>query len=132
MGKRNPEARKRYAQSDKAKAARARWHAANPGRRLFQCARLRAKDKVLPFNITVEDCAIPERCPILGIPLFHSRGFKGGPRANSPTLDRIIPALGYVKGNVMVISHRANTIKTDATASEVRAVADFLEAWACR
>lgn len=43
------------------------------------------------------------------------------------SLDRIVPSLGYVPGNVAVISHRANRIKSDATADELRAVADWLD-----
>ena len=44
----------------------------------------------------------------------------------TPSLDRINPKLGYVKGNVQVISWRANNIKRDATAEELRLVADFV------
>ena len=43
-----------------------------------------------------------------------------------PSLDRIIPELGYVKGNVVFISMRANSIKQDATEQELYLVADWL------
>lgn len=46
---------------------------------------------------------------------------------NSPTLDRIVPDLGYVPGNVAVISFRANAIKRNATVAELKAVAAWLE-----
>lgn len=50
---------------------------------------------------------IPETCPVLGIPLTI-----GGKRSpSSPSLDRIDPALGYVPGNIRVISDRANRLK---------------------
>ena len=49
------------------------------------------------------------------------------PGPGSPTLDRIVPSLGYVPGNVVVISHKANSIKSNATAAEIRAVADWLD-----
>ena len=96
----------------------------NPQRYILTAARCRAKYKGLPFNINVEDIQIPEKCPILGIPLCHKDGF---PDDGSPALDRIIPSLGYVKGNIMVISHRANNIKGDASLEELRAIVYFLE-----
>lgn len=78
-------------------------------------ARLRARDRDLPFNITAEDIKIPAVCPVLGIPMFFGEGRSTD---NSPTLDRIVPALGYTKGNVAVISFRANQIKSNGDADE--------------
>lgn len=60
----------------------------------------------------------------MGIPLYSMTGTRGG-GPNSPTLDRIRPDLGYVKGNVIVISGRANRIKSDATIEELRDIASF-------
>ena len=37
----------------------------------------------------------------------------------SPTLDKIIPERGYVKGNVQVISHKANSMKRNASLDEL-------------
>ena len=45
----------------------------------------------------------------------------------SPSFDRIYPKKGYTKGNVIVISNKANRIKTDATVKEIRKVANFYE-----
>ena len=69
---------------------------------------------------------MPDCCPVLGIKLERNRD-KCGPGPGSPTLDRIVPSLGYVPGNVVVISHKANSIKSNATAAEIRAVADWLD-----
>jgi len=91
---------------------------------LWSSAKERAIKKGVPFDIEVDDIEIPETCPVLGIPLQHG---KGRPIAGSPTLDRIIPEIGYVRGNIMVISHKANTIKSDATPEELRKVAAFYE-----
>jgi hypothetical protein len=55
-------------------------------------------------------------CPILGIPLFV-KGEVAGP--NSPSLDKIIPELGYIKGNRWVISYRVNAMKNDANLDEI-------------
>jgi hypothetical protein len=72
----------------------------------------------------MDDISIPDHCPILGIPLFPRRGKQGG-SDNSPSLDRIEGKFGYVKGNVIVISNRANRLKSDATIKELRDIASF-------
>jgi hypothetical protein len=69
---------------------------------------------------------IPDHCPILGLPLYRNVGGRAqGP--NSPTIDRINPALGYVRGNVRVISARANSIKSDSTPEELLRVAAYMQ-----
>ena len=75
----------------------------------------------MPFDIGPEDVFVPEVCPVLGIPLRSGKG-RGGLNDASPTLDRVIGPLGYVPGNVVVISHRANRIKSDATVEELEAI----------
>jgi hypothetical protein len=91
--------------------------ARNPESYLLARARHRAKTDGLPFDLHLADIVIPETCPILGVPLARQAGSCAGP--NSPSLDRIIPALGYVKGNVQVISHKANSLKRDGTLAEL-------------
>jgi hypothetical protein len=86
-------------------------------------ARHRAKKFNVPCTITREDISIPETCPVLGIPLVWNSGYG---RPNSPSLDRIDPAQGYVPGNVQVISKRANSMKNDGTAQELLAFADWV------
>ena len=88
----------------------------NPERILWQSAKDRAIKFNLPFDIEISDVIIPSHCKILGIPLFEG---SGKPTANSPSLDRIDPKLGYVKNNIQVISFKANTIKSNATKEEL-------------
>jgi hypothetical protein len=92
-------------------------------RRMFQCARDRAREQGIPFSITIEDVRIPERCPLLGIALVPGTGKL---HAASPSLDRLRPDLGYVPGNVLVVSYRANAIKHDATPEELERIAAAL------
>lgn len=88
-------------------------------------AKRRAKQKGLPFNLEVKDVpVIPDCCPVLGIPIRTATCRQND---NSPTLDRIIGQFGYVKGNVRIISWRANMLKRDATLEELRAVANDAE-----
>lgn len=93
---------------------------ADPSYYLWSKARTRARKSGLPFDITPEDVIIPKLCPILKQPLVV---LSGGPY--SPSLDRIKPKLGYVRGNVCVISHRANSIKRDATKEEILLMAQW-------
>jgi len=84
---------------------------------LWKGCQNRAKKNNIPFNLEYSDVIIPKKCPILEIPIF-----KGNERhvANSPSLDRLVPELGYVKGNVRVISYKANTMKSDASIEEIK------------
>jgi len=96
-----------------------------PRYQMWNSAKIRAKKHNVPFDLDLSEFPeIPEKCPVLGIPLKGNS--QSGPCWNSPTLDRIIPELGYVKGNIKIISHRANTIKSDATEDEILAVARYV------
>lgn len=90
---------------------------------MWNSAKVRAREKGLPFNIEVSDVIIPEVCPLLGVPLTRNKKVN---RFDSPSLDRLLPAEGYVKGNVAVISNRANAIKNNATADELELIAKNL------
>lgn len=91
--------------------------------RAIASAKIRAFKKGIPFAITKADLTIPEFCPILGIRLSLSKSVATG---NSPSLDRINPKLGYVPGNVAVISYRANMIKSCGTAAEHERIAQWI------
>ena len=83
--------------------------------RLFNAAKTRATAKGREFSIELSDIHIPELCPVFLIPMV------------SPSLDRIDNEKGYVKGNVRVISKRANQLKNNATVEEMQMVlADML------
>jgi hypothetical protein len=93
----------------------------------LQSAKSRCKDSDIPFDIEVEDLLpFPLYCPVLGIQLDWLADSRSGVD-NSPSLDRLDPKTGYVRGNVMIISNRANRIKNDASLEEVMQVARWLE-----
>jgi len=85
----------------------------------------RAKSLKVPFDLTIDDIIIPVICPILGLKLKYNEGT--GPKDNAPSIDRIIPELGYVKGNVVMISNRANRIKSNASLDDMRKIVKFYE-----
>ena len=93
-------------------------------------AKKRAEDRNLPFNIIKQDIADAwpkdDYCPALRIALRIRRG-NTGPTDNSPSLDRVIPHLGYVKGNIAVVSRLANQIMSSARRSEVIKVGKWFD-----
>lgn len=93
-------------------------------KRLCDAAKHRAIKHGVPHTITPSDIVIPQFCPVLGIPLIIS---KGPITPNSPSLDRLNPSLGYTPQNITVMSFRANTIKNNASPTELRLVAGWLE-----
>ena len=95
------------------------------GERIFHSAQQRAKKAGLLFTLKRADVVVPKTCPVLGIPLF--KGTRKN-KENAPSLDRLNPKLGYVPGNVHVISYKANRLKSNATAAELCAVVRYIRA----
>lgn len=85
--------------------------------KMWGAAHWRAKREKVPFSISPSDISIPDRCVLLDIPLIAQ---KNRMSVNSPSLDKIIPELGYVVGNIQVISQRANLLKSNSTLEELR------------
>lgn len=94
--------------------------------RVYHAARTRAKKTGLPFDLDRDHIfsLCVTHCPALGLELTYNAT---GTPPNCASLDRIRPELGYVRGNVVVVSYLANTIKQNATAAEVAAVARWME-----
>ena len=91
--------------------------------KILRNARLRAQSRGLDFNIDYSDIEMPENCPVLGTKISYGGGRQN---ENSPSLDRIDSSKGYVKGNVRVISWRANRIKSDATLAELESIVRYI------
>lgn len=88
--------------------------------KLWHRVKHRAKEKGIPFNIEMDDIKIPKVCPVFGTI------FEEGNHKTCASLDRIIPELGYVKGNIQIISNKANMIKADASAEDIKKVYEWL------
>lgn len=91
---------------------------------IYNAAKSRAKTKGIAFNLELNDIIIPSVCPILGIPIVRGN-YKQ--MDTGPSLDRLFPEKGYVKGNVHVISRRANMIKNCGSAEEHYKIADWMK-----
>lgn len=101
------------------------YYKENPDKYLYWQLKARAK-KNLDFDLEMTDVVIPEVCPILGIKLERNIGKLSGSQ-NSPSVDRIDNTKGYVKGNIQVISLRANVMKSDASPEELRKFANWIK-----
>ena len=62
---------------------------------------------------------------MLGLKLNYGPG--GSMDPDRATIDRLDGRRGYVKGNVRVICYRANSLKSNATVKELRAVLRYME-----
>ncbi len=91
---------------------------------IWNAAKQRARKQGIPFNIEVSDVIVPDTCPVLG---FHLERTPKAAGPNSPSLDRIKPELGYVKGNVEVISQRANLLKSNADIDDLKRLIEWME-----
>jgi len=97
-------------------------------KKLFKGAKERAKQKNIKFNLSLEflESIAPEKCPVFGFNLSWGRSKKGLLK-NSPALDRIVPELGYVTGNVQWLSNLANNMKQNANSQQLIQFADWIK-----
>lgn len=92
---------------------------------LYSHLKSSAKSRGIEFSITktdLYDLSFPLTCPILGIKLAWNRGKSCD---NSYSIDRIDSTMGYIPGNLVVISNRANILKRDATLKELQLLAEY-------
>jgi hypothetical protein len=101
------------------------WDLKNPHKKMFNGARHRANKNNLEFNITLDDIMpLPTHCPVLGTEL--RKGISSSD-SHSYSLDRVDNTKGYIKGNVAVISARANRLKRDGTLEEFEKLVKWLK-----
>lgn len=120
--------RKSYTEEEKAqaKSQRSNWEkewrpeyfSYKPEKRLIWAARKRAKEKGLEFDIEESDIHVPTHCPYLNIELVPHVP-RGNKRDQCMSLDRVDNSKGYIKGNVEVISHLANSMKNSASQEQL-------------
>lgn len=88
-------------------------------KRIFHRAKSRAAKNGREFNLDFGDIVLPDRCPVFGVPFIY------GDADWTYSIDRIDNEKGYIKGNIIIVSLKANRIKNSATVSELQSVLEF-------
>jgi hypothetical protein len=104
-----------------------KWVENNPTKKIFYVKRAGAKRKGIEFTLQYEDVVWPDHCPVLGNKIDYSR-FRGNgnkPMPNSPSFDRIDHTKGYTPDNVIIVSNKANIIKSNSNVDELERVASY-------
>ena len=91
-------------------------------RLLYKNIKSRCKRINREFSIDLEDIIIPEKCPVFG---FELKREDRQTWMCAPSVDRIDSSKGYIKGNVTVVSRRANILKKDATLEELEQLFNY-------
>ena len=102
-------------------------HRAAPWKATYHRLKVRAKKNCIPFNLTKEylESIWTDTCPVFGIPLEVNS--TPGANDNNPNVDRIVPELGYVVGNVQIISGKANRMKNDGSLADLERLVEFMQ-----
>lgn len=90
-------------------------------RRLLQSTKVTASTQNLPHGIEKSDILLPTHCPYLEIEIDYEAPGKSW---NAPSVDKIVPSLGYVPGNIQVVSCMANRMKSNASISQLMTFAE--------
>ena len=99
----------------------------NTLQRQFNTRKQSALRNGILFSIKFEDIEQPEYCPVLGIKLNYGWSGEGLRDDAKATIDKLVPELGYVPGNVFVISWRANKLKNDMTIIELENILRYMK-----
>jgi hypothetical protein len=96
----------------------------NPLAQVLRLAKKRAEKAGVPFTLTLENLPpVPETCPAIKGAKLERVKFGKGARGLAPSLDRVIPSLGYIPENVVWVSNRVNASKGNLTPEEHMAAA---------
>ena len=101
------------------------WQIREHNYELYMIGRIRQNAKKTGHIVTIteDDLDVPEFCPVLGIRL--DKHATKETRSTAPSVDRIDNNIGYVPGNIVIVSLKANRIKNDATVEELEKVLNF-------
>ena len=101
------------------------YRRANPEKSMLRGAKDRAKRKGMEFNLVESDIIIPKYCPVF--PEIELIINDGKSSYNSPSLDRVDNNKGYTKGNIRVISSRANILKKNGSLNDFKRLIEYIE-----
>lgn len=102
------------------KKSKVDWKKLSIEKKILNRAKGRARDRGLEFNLTIDDIILPTHCPVFGVE------FKYGDADWTYSIDRINSRFGYVRGNVQIISNKANRLKNNATVEDIRLLYNWM------
>ena len=82
-------------------------------------------DKDLPIILTASTAVICACCRV-GLNYTTGNG-RGGRNIRCPSIDRILPAKGYIAGNVAIICFRCNALKNNASRKELQDILRYID-----
>jgi len=107
-------------------ARRTKFYVDNPAKYILTTIKGRCKRDGIVFDLSEEDFkSLPTHCPVFNTPLERNLGKRKWSRY-ALSVDKIQPNLGYVTGNVQILSRLANNMKSDATPEELLLFADWI------
>ena len=106
------------------KQTRVAWKHKSDKRKIIDRLKSRCAARGLDFNLVEDDLIIPDVCPVFGTPF-------GSDVDSRLSIDRIDPKKGYIRGNIQIISDKANRIKSNATSEEIRLVYEYTSKGVC-
>lgn len=122
---------RRASMSDEINAYARAWKAKNKdrvrARRLVEAAKLRAKKHGLPFSLRTLE-ALPDNCALCGMQFSMVVSMHGGATHSAPSIDKLIPSLGYTEENTWIICRGCNATKSNATPDFMRRVLAEIDA----
>ena len=91
--------------------------------------RLRIRASGIVCDLVVDDLTALYRsqnglCFYTDVPMEIQKG--NGKNRHSVSIDKIVPDLGYIRGNVVLCTYRSNAIKRDITLDEMR---EWMPSW---
>ena len=95
----------------------------NPKKLILYRAKASAKRRGIIFDLSEDDFDLVDICPILLIPIVFG---VGNNHPGTASLDRIDNTQGYIKGNIRIISNRANTIKSNLTLEQAERLVEYM------
>jgi hypothetical protein len=96
------------------------WKKVSLDKKIYHRLKSRSKLKNLEFNLELSDIIIPNKCPVFNIPFIY------GDKNWTYSVDRIDNSKGYIKGNIIIISNRANRLKGDFSIEELKTMVNYL------
>ncbi len=94
----------KYQQSDKGKAVQERYLRGKVKLKMIEGIRLQAIANNIPIDFDYLKSLEATTCPIAGTPLKFERPMEKLSAKESAVFDLVVPELGYVSGNVRIIS----------------------------